>query len=413
MAKLMDKYYDAVVISDEVDPNHGGAVRVKIIGVTDSLKPEEQPFVIPSVSSMQAVPTKGATLRVEFDEGDIQKGKYTHVSAEGRYLPEELVSDYPNVAVTNLGGDFFFMTHNRRTKESVVSHPSNSTVSWTRSGSLIHDSDKGYTNAGYGAINNQGTKIQSVLTEGTVDVFCCTPVGNNVSNGGAFQGSEYMFVTHISKATVDLINGQSSDDFELTEDKDPSKEVGGAELETKPIYDADGNTVTEIPFYPIESYVEVTDKEVSRIIITKSDSNDFLESASKISDNGNDFAVHYLIGRIAGDPPIDGERSATDQDKSKGLVQFVEIKNDVHYASEANILEGTETKQANEGAVVIMLVGTGDSYTEYQYEQLNNLIAHIRFVEQDADIPYYVPDQLLALPPLDSIGALNPEKVGS
>lgn len=410
MGKLTDKYYDAVVISDEIDPNHGGAVRASIIGVTDELKPDEQPFVIPAVNNIQAVPTKGTVLRVAFDDGDINKGKYFQASPEPRYLPDEYVSDYPNVSISNLGGDFFQMSHNRRTKESQVTHPSNSTVTWTSSGALIHNSDKGYNNAGRGAINTQGTRIHSVLTEATIDVFCCTPVGNNVDNGGAFQGSEYMFVTHMSNAAADAINGRSNSDFDTVDDREPDKEVGGSELETRTIFDADGEEIDTVPLYSIESYIERNDKDYTRIILTKSDTNDFLESAAKIADSNNDMAVHYLIGRVEGTPPTDGERDATEGEKQKGFVQFVELANDVSYLSGAKTREGAT---ANEGAVVIMLTGTGDFYTQYQYDMLNKLITHIRFVADDSDLPVVPvsPEVLLAIPAVDSMGNLDKNKI--
>lgn len=410
MGKLVDKYYDAVVISDEIDPNHGGAVRALIKGVTDTLKPDEQPFILPGVNSMQAVPTKGTLMRVAFDEGDIQKGKYFQTSPEPRYLPDEFVSDYPNVAISNLGGDFFQLSHNRRTKESQVVHPSNSQITWTPSGALIHNSDKGYNNAGRGAVNTQGTRIHSVLTEATIDPFTCTPVGNNVSNGGAYQGSEYMFVTHMSTAVADAINGQTNNDFDSVEDRDPSKEVGGSELEIRDLFDVEGNVSGTVPFYPIESYIEVKDKEVTRIIIDKSGSDDFLESAGKITDGGNDMGVHYLIGRADGTPPIDSEREGTDDDKQKGFIQFVDSKYDVHYMSEATTLTGD---QANDGAIVIMLSGTGDSYTDYQYETLSKLVAHIKYEAKDEDIPItpVLPEILIAFPFVEGLGNLDGSRI--
>lgn len=81
---LFQAYYDGVVISDDVDPNHAGAVRVKIVGVTDDFDDTDQPFVLPCANSFMAVPTKGSWLRVEFENGDINNGRYTHVSADVR-----------------------------------------------------------------------------------------------------------------------------------------------------------------------------------------------------------------------------------------------------------------------------------------------------------------------------------------
>ena len=68
MTKLNDKYYDGIVVSDEVDPNHAGAVRTKIFGVTDELDDKDQPFAVPAVVNFSAVPTKGipATILRKF-----------------------------------------------------------------------------------------------------------------------------------------------------------------------------------------------------------------------------------------------------------------------------------------------------------------------------------------------------------
>lgn len=410
MGKLSDIYYDAIVISDEIDPNHAGAVRAMIIGVTDDLNPDEQPFILPVVNSMQAVPTKGTLMRVVFDDGDIHKGKYLQTSAETRYLPDEYVSDYPNVAVSNLGGDFFHLVHNRRTRESQISHPSNSQITWTSSGSLIHNSDKGYNNAGRGAVNSQGARIHAVLTEATIDPFTCTPVGNNVSNGGAYQGSEYMFVTHMSTSVADAINGRSINDFNTLEDIYTSNEVDGIELEFRDLYNSDGSVIGNVSFYPIESYIEVRDKEITRIIVDKSGSDNFVESASKITDGKNDMGVHYLIGRIEGIPPVDSEREGTDMDKQKGFIQFVDIKHDVHYMSEAITYSG---EQANDGAIVIMLSGTGASYTEYQYQTLSKLVDHIRYEGKNNGIPIIpvMPTLLYASPPVDGLGNFDISRI--
>lgn len=410
--KLNDKYYDAIVVSDEIDPNHAGAVRAKILGVTDDLEPDFQPFVLPIVDRMQAVPTKGTYMIVIFEDGDINKGRYFHTSPEKNYLPDEYVSDYPNVAVCNLGGDFFHLVHNRRTKTTEITHPSNSKVSWVANGAIIHDSDKGYANSGYGAINTQGAKIHSVLTEATIDPFTCTPVGNNIANGGAYQGSEYLFVTHMAKATADSINGTGVDDFQTDADKSPAKEVGGAELETKAIYDVDGNAVDKVPFYPIESFIEVDNKEARYILIVNSGNNDFIETSAKMVDPSNDLSVHYLIGRRGDTPPIDSSRDATEDEKSSGFIQFVDIKQDVHYASD-RVMQNKIDSPANTGAVIVMLVGTGSGYTDYQYDMINKIIQHVRYTFSDTSINIAVPDQFLPSVVADneSIGNLDNSKL--
>src|SRR5574343_125381 len=146
MTLLKEPYYEAVVITDEIDPNHAGAVRVSVLGITDKWENQYQPFVVPAINGMQAVPTKGTLLYVSFDEGDINMGRYFFVAQDKNYLPAEYVSEYPNVAVTNLGDDTFILTHNRKTNISVITHPSDSSVTWDAFGAVTHDSDKGYTN---------------------------------------------------------------------------------------------------------------------------------------------------------------------------------------------------------------------------------------------------------------------------
>ena len=407
MTLLKDPYYEAIVVTDEIDPNHSGAVRVSIVGVTDKWENQYQPFVIPAINGMQAVPTKGTLLYVAFDEGDINMGRYFFVAQDKNYLPAEYISEYPNVAVTNLGADTFILTHNRKTNISVISHPSDSSVTWDSFGAITHDSDKGYTNAGQDALNNQGAKSLAVLTEGTVDPFTCTVFGNNISNGGAHQGSEYLFVTHISKGTVDAINGKIV--AESSDDSVPAVESGGSELVTKDIFDADGIEVGSVEYYPSESYIDRTDKQISHIIIANSGNNNFVDTASKVSEKTSTYGCHYLIGRSDAIPPTDSERSGDSSANAAGFMQFVELTDDVYFANNAKILPSTDA--ANKNAVVIMLVGDGTSYTSYQYTILNKLIVHIRYEAKTTDVPVYVTDNLVAIPAYDTIGALDPSKI--
>jgi len=402
MNKLTDKYYDAVVVSDEIDPNHGGAVRVMVIGVTDSLKTDDQPFVIPAVNNIQAVPVKGTVLRVAFDDGDINKGKYFQSSPESSYLPKEYVDDYPNIAVANLGGDLFQMSHNRRTRETLITHPSNSSITWSSTGAIIHNSDKGYNNTGQGALNNQGTRIHPILTEATIDVFCCTPVGNNVDSGGTYQGSEYFFATHMSNTTANALNNITNDDFDTIDERNPSKELGGSELESFPIFNTNGELIENIDFYPIETYIERDSKEFTQIVIVNSSNNNFLDIASKVIDNTNDFGVHYLIGRSPGTPPIDSARDGESNETEKGLLQFVELSNDVSYMSNVRMLDN---RNLNVGSVFIMLISDGQTYTDYQYEVINKLITHIRFISDDNDLPVIIqsPINMISIPPVEDM----------
>ena len=367
-------YYDAVVISDEIDPNRAGAVRARIIGVTDEFEDKDQPFVLPTVNSIMAVPTKGTYLRVEFEDGDINQGRYLSWSPEKRPLPEEYVAQYPNVAVANLGGDLFQMTHNRASRSTVITHPSLSTITWDDNGRITHDSDLGYGNAGKGAKEGTGTKIQPVLTGGTIDVFCCTPHGLG-------QGSEYMHITHVSQNTV------------LTPPPTPPTTQDTAVLETgqtKPFNDG------EIEFLESPSRMRSSSRSVDYLLIGITGDDDFTTPTLEYSDSTTNSSVHYLVGKAAtGAPepssgleiPVELPGGSRDADESSvtanGFVQFVDINESAMFAGN----EEYEGKPLNQTCVSAMVVGTGElsltdpltpAITPYQYGMLGDILKHVR-----------------------------------
>ena len=373
---LYQNYYDAVVVSDEVDPNHAGAVRVKIIGITDGdgFNDKDQPWVLPVVSSFMAVPTKGTYLRVEFEDGDIHRGRYTHTSAELSYLPEEYVSQYPNVAVMNLGSDLFHMTHYRDSKETVIKHDSSSRLRWDGLGRITHDSDLAYQNAGYGAKNGTGTKIQAVLTGGTVDVFCCTPYSSS-------QGSEYLWVSHVSRATVEGPAPANPDTTDVT-----VLEVG----QTRPL-GAGKVDYTESP-----SKTPVASRDVTNIIITNSGGFNFISVYNDVMDKSKNISYHYVIGTAAADSLADknsaanalagtpdagtgsgSSRGANEDSSPKGFMQFVELTNMAAFGSNTD----SDGVKVNANCVSVCLIGTGEltkPYSDYQYQKLNDIIAHVK-----------------------------------
>jgi len=212
MPKFTDRYYDGVVVSDDIDPNRAGAVRVRIIGITDELDPKDQPWAIPAISSFISVPTTGTFLEIVFDEGDIHKPKYFKSSAEKTYLPRGYVAGYPDVAVGNLGDDDFFMTHRRKNKDTIIEHPTRSNIYWDSFGRIVHDSELAYEEnkdqAGTANEEIGGSRVLPVLTQGTVDIFTCRVFG---AGEMAMQGSEYLFTAHISKDTVNKIYGLSTE----------------------------------------------------------------------------------------------------------------------------------------------------------------------------------------------------------
>ncbi len=116
-----------------------------------------------------------------------------------------------------------------------------------------------------------------------------------------------------------------------------------------------------------------------------------------------------MIGRSSSIPQGDTGRTEESSSDAGGFLQFVELDDDVYFANNAKILPSTEA--ANKNAIVIMLVGDGSSYTEYQYNMVNELIVHIRYVAKNTDIPVYVSDKLVAIPAYDSIGTFDISKL--
>lgn len=371
MSKLLDKYYEAEVVSDEIDPNHAGAVRAKIIGYTDNLSLDYQPFVFPSLTAMQAVPSKGSKLTVIFDQGDINMGKYTQVSSESKYLPEDYTSNYPNVAVSNLGDVSFLMKHDRSSNTTTITHPSDDIITINDFGTITLENNKAYAVDGLSSL--------PVLTEGTVDVFCCTVFGRGVAN----QGSEYLSIAHISKASVDAINGAVTSES-TSVDEIPS-ESGGEDKITRSLTDANGNEVLKIEFYEIDNYIQRNDKEYKSIYLVHSDGNSFIDMASKINDGA--ISVHYLIGTsgISSD--------GTDSSSTSGLLQCIDLDQDADY----------DTVLTSD-SVIIMIIGNGSKITDYQYTIISSILDTVRYTANDMTIP-------LKTLVTSTISALNPSKI--
>ena len=357
-------YYDAQVISDEIDPNKNGAVRVKILGYTDSYAEDEQPFVFPALIGTFAVPESGSKLQIKFDHGDINMGRYYFVSVDDSYIPKEYKDNYPYVAITNLGAFDFYMSHDRSTNTTVINHPSNTTITIDGLGEITHDAESGYT--------NDVGKVFPVITEASIDIFCCTPIGDG-------QGSEYLSITHISKNTVSAINGAIA----KTPDAQP---VYTVEYDERDILDINGNSNGTVEFLSTESYASNPSKKYNKIIIVHSNDVSFIDMAGKFMDESNSLSCHYLIGHNA------MSDTSTDFD---GFSQFVELMDEVNYKPTVVMNDGTPI---NKNSVIIMLVNDGTlAITDYQYTTLSLVIANIRGVAGDTSVPVYVPSDILAL----------------
>lgn len=376
--------YDALVVTDKVDPELRGGVQARIIGETDEIDDDAQYFVRPDMTCLNAVPEKGYYLKVYFIDGDIAQGRYVAVSpSKDGFLDYNYTAknSYPNVAVYNLGGDGFMRYYDRAKQMSTIDCPNGGHIVWDGESKILMTSDKAYINAGTGANNNEGVPEHAVLTEASIDIFTAMPVGKGVLN----QGSEYLTIPHVSAKTIEAYNNPTADN-KTTEpsvivESDPSATF-------LPINDANGKKVGEVELSLTRNYISRYDKKIDKIIIGISDSKTFPEMADEFMKDGSQSSAHYLVGQIEGDPEIASEKPNALLNNS-GFLQFVQLDQDAYYASGVEYND----EAANKNAVSIVLVASENplsaigSYSTYQKSMVKKLIAHIRAEAKDDTIP--------------------------
>lgn len=380
--KLPDTDYLAVVVQGSVDTMHRGAVKARVLGITDELDDDDQPYFYPALNgSLQQVPPVGYYLRVRFEDGDINRGTYYGMSATTDVLPPEFADNYPDVAVGNLGEDGFFYTHNRQTHTTMITNPgNNSGFIWDASGFMTYESNVAHTRAGQGANEGGGANTHHVLTEATIDIFTCMPVGGNRDNTGIGQGSEYLQISHISQSTVDAFNGQPQQD-----DKAKAPALSEPFDDSVPhvdIVNKSGETVMKVPMERTDKQIKRNGKQTKRILVCHTEGECFPVMASKFT--STDTNAHFLVGKVAGDPEVLGESGNKDNLKNSGFYQFIDLEDDGGAYSNATI----DGEKANVDSVIIMLVGDSDTPpTSYQMDVLDKLVVHIRKKADNFDIP--------------------------
>lgn len=388
MQRFNDTYYDAIVVNDDIDPTKSGAVRVKIIGITDELDIKDQPFAIPAVNLLTGVPTPGTYLEIRFDEGDIHKPKYFGASAEKTYLPNDYVNDgYPDIAVGNLGGDFFSMRHDRKKKDTLIQHPSDSDILWDSFGRISHDSEYAYEeNADQAGTANEeigGSRVLPVLTQGTVDIFTCRVFG---AGEMAMQGSEYLFTAHISKDTVNAIKGLTTDT--TTETDINNEEVQVDVSETRKVLQQDVLWIKS-PYNGKQRDV----KNINTVVITYSGNNNFLDTTTIIGLSGdvkgNGQSVHYIIGKSAYNAETNGSSVGTSDESidnsSSGFLQAVDLDYEASWFGSDVKSKAEPKKSVHVNSVVILTVCKNlTELTTYQKDNINNIIEHVKNVIKKA-----------------------------
>ena len=386
MRKLDEDYYVCEVVGGSRDALHRGAVRVKICGITDSWDETEQPYVYPALTGgIQQVPQKGYYLRVRFDRGDINCGRYYGMSATPSILPVDYVNEYPDVAMANLGEDNFFYVHNRNTHTTEIRNAGNDTrVVWDAAGMVRMECNTAYAQAGMGAKDGNGTNVHPVLTEATIDIFTCMPVGNNRVETGIGQGSEYLGVSHISQVTVDAFHGTGT--VEPPSEPTPAEATLSSEADLRTIYGVSGEV--QVEFHATERYIKRTDKIYTRIILCHTQGKGLGQAAT--SSMKTNSCVHYIVGKTEGQMSVTDDGSGTE-----GFLQMVDVSNDAGMFGSFSI--GGD--KANTGAVIVQVVGdTLDGYTDYQKKIVADIVNHVRKVSGNSGLPVVTPDNFDRLP---------------
>lgn len=371
-------FYYGQVVGTTVDPNHTGAVQAIIKGVTDNWKTEEQPWVYPQLGlGLEAVPQEGYWLLIRFVGGDITQGLYYGVSATPTFLPREYTENYPFLAVANLGEHNFLYTHNRDTHVTKIENPGNgSNVTWGPNGAISVESDS-YS-------SEEGAKSLPVLTEGTVDIFTCLPVGHGIS--GVMQGSEYLSVSHVSALTIETLRGAG-----VQEEPAPKRDEDHDGVNLVDIVNADGDVIEQVPLEECgpDAMVVRNGKVPTHILICCTEEVPFATKLSDFMSVDAKLSPHYLVGLGAGQPDIIGTNDAsTSELGNKGFSQFIELSNDATFGKDMKLSQ-LRNKKANVDAIVVMFYGDG-TLNEYQQQKLAALrVNAAKQFSLETDLPVY------------------------
>jgi len=371
-------FYYGQVVGTMIDANHTGAVQAVIKGVTDDWKVEEQPWVYPQLGpGMQAVPQEGYWLLIRFLNGDIMQGLYYAVSATQAFLPREYTENYPFLAVANLGEHNFLYTHNRDTHVTKIDNPGNgSNITWASNGAITVESDS-YS-------KEEGAKSLPVLTEGTIDIFTCMPVGHGES--GVLQGSEYLSVSHISEMTIEALRGNGAQ-----EERPPKGDEIGDGAIMVDLYDADGNVADSIPMETCgpDGFVVRNGKTPSHILICCTEGVAFSTKLADFMSSDAKSVPHYLVGLGGGLPDIVERNDAKASElTNNGFAQFIEISDDSTFGKDMK-LTFMRNKKANSDAIVVMFYGDGH-LNQYQQDKLDLIRTNASYVfNLESELPVY------------------------
>ena len=355
--RLTFPYYYAQVVGTSVDPNRSGSVQARVAGVTDKWQDKDQPWFAPQLTAgMQQVPQKGHWLLVRFIDGDINQGMYYGVSQTKEFLPSQYVSQYPDVAALNMGETDYVYIHNRRSHVTTVTNPgNNSSWTWNAAGEISVESGNSSDEAGSAPL--------PVLTEGTIDIFTCMPVG--AADNGVRAGSEYLRVPHISKSTIDALRGNAGGTVDTVQsvkdsenDGENTREISGTEK------------TYSVPFMESPAAKRRSGKKYLRIVIAATGKSPLAEFLSNYTDDNAKNCAHYLVGVADGDPDILSLLDDKTKAANRGFIQCAELSMDCTLGSD---MRG----KPNIDAVGVMFYGDGN-LNKYQQGKLNDIVHHVK-----------------------------------
>lgn len=380
LPRLTHPYYYGEVVGLTSDPDKKGAVQAKITGVTDMWEDKLQPWIYPQLmQGIIQVPQKGHWLLVRFKDGDINQGLYYAISPTKNFTPEQYISGYPDIAVMNMGETGYLYTHDRKKHTTTIVNPGNfANLTWNETGEITLDSSN--------HSDEVGRQTVPVLTEATIDIFTCRPVGNPSS--GIRSGSEYLSVAHISKQSIDVLRGAGSGTVKKAE---TSVETIGDGTDTREITGV--SATYGIPFVASPAWLQRNGKKALRILIWATGTTPLTEVLGLYTSDSAKTSAHYLVGLKDGDVDVPGNSDSLGGNQeltNAGFVQCVELENDATLGSD--MTDKTIKGKPNVDAVSVMFYGNGD-LNEYQTARLADIVNHVKttFKVEEIKVVAYVP----------------------
>ena len=249
-------------------------------------------------------------------------------------------------------------------------------------------------------------------------------MGNNIDVTGERQGSEYLFTSHMSQNTYQNI--VSPQPPEVNSDQND-----GEDYPTRDISIPNSDGVEQVTFVETNNFLTNDSKELQRILVCWTPST-FASAADSLYNPGSGISWHYLIGT---NPAI------SDSDSNQGFIQAIDLDNDAYFGQNATVNStinapakidvnslksnvslnvsdfatnaitgssasldnnftpltqmGTGNDAPNINAVSIAFVngGTGQ-LTDFQAEQLKNIVYNARQYFGNPSAPIILPQQL-------------------